>query len=347
MARSLAVSAAEQRNNFNLLRLACAIAVIVSHSFPLTTGVTESEPLYQHGLTLGGYAVIVFFGISGFLIAGSFERKSDVMRFAVARARRIYPALTVVLLVSTLLLGAAVTDLPLISYYRQFGTFEYLANNFMFDTTIKGLPGVFVDNPHRYTVNGSLWSLPLEVICYCLLYGIGRAGLMTPRRCLIFLLPGLALCSFWRIAGVAGTLPHVMPSFLTGMALYVYRERIPASVPLLIALTAACFATRNLAIHEELVRVTIAYGALCFATGSSAAGRYVAAKGDYSYGLYLYGWPVTQAIVFALPWMTVAGVLTLTLPITAALACASWHLVERPALRARVPGPKAGAVLAV
>lgn len=347
MARSLAGIGAERHNNFNLLRLACAVAVIVSHTFPLTTGITESEPLNQHGLTLGGYAVIVFFAISGFLITGSFERKPDAIRFAVARARRIYPALVVVLLVSTLLLGAAVTSLPLRSYYRQFGTFEYFASNVTFDTAIKGLPGVFVDNPHRYTVNGSLWSLPLEVICYCLLYGIGRAGLMTPRRCLIFLLPGLALCSFWRINGVAGTLPHVLPSFLTGMALYVYRERIPASVPLLIALTAGCLAMRKLTIHEELVRVTIAYGALCFATGSSAAGRYVAARGDYSYGLYLYGWPVTQAIVFALPWMTVGGVLALTLPITAAFACASWHLVERPALRAGIPRAKAEAALAV
>lgn len=156
MVRLLARVGADRRFNFDLLRLGCAIAVIVSHAFPLTTGIAESEPLFDHGIALGGYEVIVFFAISGFLIAGSFDRRPDALQFAIARARRIYPALLVVLLVSTLLLGAAVTDLAPSNYYGNFATLEYLASNATFDTTVKGLPGVFVDNPHRYTINGSL-----------------------------------------------------------------------------------------------------------------------------------------------------------------------------------------------
>jgi peptidoglycan/LPS O-acetylase OafA/YrhL len=60
--------------------------------------------------------------------------------------------------------------------------------------------------------------------------------------------------------------------------------------------------------------------------------------GDLSYGLYIYGWPVEQAVLrFAgpMPWWALFGT---ALPVAAAIALLSWHLVEQPAMRLKPRG---------
>ena len=54
--------------------------------------------------------------------------------------------------------------------------------------------------------------------------------------------------------------------------------------------------------------------------------------GDYSYGIYIYAFPVQQAVVALVPGISPAGVLAASLPIVAMLAVLSWHLIESPAL---------------
>ncbi|MGO4377458.1 acyltransferase family protein [Pseudoduganella sp. RAF53_2] len=97
-------------NAFDVLRMTAAAAVLYSHSFPLL-GLPEPEPL--PGLTWGRLAVAVFFGISGFLVAQSWESDSHGLRFLARRALRIFPGLLVLALLSALVLGPAVTVLPL------------------------------------------------------------------------------------------------------------------------------------------------------------------------------------------------------------------------------------------
>ena len=62
--------------------------------------------------------------------------------------------------------------------------------------------------------------------------------------------------------------------------------------------------------------------------------------GDLSYGLYIYGWPVEEGVIWLLgghaAWWQVFAI---ALPATAAFAFLSWHLVERPALRLK-PGTR-------
>jgi peptidoglycan/LPS O-acetylase OafA/YrhL len=101
----------------------------------------------------------------------------------------------------------------------------------------------------------------------------------------------------------------------------------------------ASYAARNLPFHAEFVRAMIAYGALSSATGTSAIGRYFAQGGDYSYGLYLYGWPVTQSIVHAIPGIKVVELLALALPATAILAAGSWHFIEKTKLQTKSAPP--------
>lgn len=332
MARTLAESTEPRSNDFHLLRTVAAVAVIVSHAFPLATGVADDEPFNASGWTPGACAVIVFFALSGFLVAGSFERRPSFVRFAVARARRLFPAYLAALLAVVLLLGPLVTTRTTGNYLLDPATRDFLIRNALFDTWLKHLPGVFTDNPAVGIVNGSLWSLPYEVLCYMLLYAAGSAGLLRGGRCLLLVGIGLAVAATLRLNGWAGPLPHVLPSFLAGMLFYAFRNRVPASVPLFLTMLLAAWAVPMFPLHAEFVRVVIAYGALTIATGSTWLGRQVAAGGDYSYGLYLYGWPVTQTLVWWQPGIGVAPLLMLALPITTMLAIASWHFIERHAV---------------
>lgn len=335
MVRSLADHDGYGSNDFQLLRTIAALAVIVSHAFALASGVADDEPFNKSGWTPGACAVIVFFAMSGFLIAGSVERRPGFGAFAAARARRIFPAYLIALVLVVAVLGGAATTLRLPDYYAHPATWDFVLRHAVFETSLKGLPGVFASNPHPWTVNGSLWSLPLEVLCYFLLYGAARLRLLGRAHGAWFLAAGIGCSAVMRVEGVGGTLPHVLPSFVTGAALYVYRAQVPASGPLLGALLCLSWAGAGLPLHDEMARMVIAYGAIVVATGSSAPGRLVARGGDYSYGLYLYGWPATQAVVWAIPGISVGPLLAAVLPCAGALAVASWHWIERPALAPR------------
>ena len=59
-------------NNFNLIRMAAALAVLVSHAFALAIGKSAAEPFQALlGMTMGSIAVDVFFLTSGFLVTAS------------------------------------------------------------------------------------------------------------------------------------------------------------------------------------------------------------------------------------------------------------------------------------
>lgn len=158
-------------SNLDVLRVLLAVSVIVSHAWPLALGPGTSEPLEElTGRSLGGWAVGLFFFLSGLLIAGSAERSGKV-RFWAARARRILPGLSVALLgtLAIALASGAVASFAEMAvwYLRAFSlvSIEYR------------LPDAFAGNPFPEVVNGPLWSLFYEIvaygICACLIWVFG------------------------------------------------------------------------------------------------------------------------------------------------------------------------------
>ena len=107
----------------------------------------------------------------------------------------IFPALIVVILL-TMLLGAAVTTLTLPQYFRQPATWGYLKAIFLLHENTT-LPGVFAHNPNTHLVNGSLWTLFYEFVYYLLICLLGLAGLLRRRwfPVLLFVLAYLCIAT--------------------------------------------------------------------------------------------------------------------------------------------------------
>ena len=219
-------------NNFNLIRIAAALAVLVSHCFILPTGRSNDDPLHAlTGITVGDLAVDVFFVISGFLISKSaLERNS--CKFLSARALRIYPALLVMLGITTLALWAAFSQMDLWSFLTHRDSVAYFwRNSTLFPGVTFYLPGIFTENPIWRSVNGSLWTLTWEVRFYVIALAVAMLVKAIPaysragKIASVFLL-ALALDLYFSPGGIRAPWVKLGVFFAGGMAMYYLREHI-------------------------------------------------------------------------------------------------------------------------
>lgn len=332
-----------KRNNLDFIRFAAAAGVILSHAFPLGEGTGVREPLedFTRGqVTLGRLCVAVFLVISGVLITQSHERTPSLARYTWARVLRIFPGLAVVLLASAFLLGPALTELPLSAYLGSPETYLYVLRNLTLYSPQWELPGVFTGNVYPTAVNGSLWTLKYEVGFYLLVAGLGAAGLL--RR-------WVALAG-WVAAAVVPFVPYVGPRlsfwpelylyFGGGLALYLLRERVRMSPWVALGCVVGLVVTARLGVgFRYAVGCCGAYLVLYLAFLPSRLAGF-ARYGDFSYGVYIYAFPVQQLVTALLGGRTVWWVnAALSLPVVVALAALSWHGVERPALRLKGAPP--------
>lgn len=159
-----------RNNNLNLIRFIAALMVILGHSYVATTAGKEHEfmcIITQNQLDFGGLAVSIFFVYGGFLICKSMHRLENAKYYFKARIIRIFPPLIFVTFVMAFIVGPIVTELSIDSYFTSVGTYKYLLNSFMI--LVHDLPGVFLENMQT-AVNGPLWTLPVEFLCYIACY---------------------------------------------------------------------------------------------------------------------------------------------------------------------------------
>jgi peptidoglycan/LPS O-acetylase OafA/YrhL len=86
--------------------------------------------------------------------------------------------------------------------------------------------------------------------------------------------------------------------------------------------------------------LTLPYIVLAFGTAAAPCGGALTRSGDYSYGLYLYAFPIQQALIMAGVPGGALGNFALATLLAGGCAILSWHLIERPALRAKPAGSK-------
>jgi peptidoglycan/LPS O-acetylase OafA/YrhL len=321
-------------NNFDAIRIVAATMVLYSHHFALTG---QMEPSFFGIHSLGGLAVTIFFVLSGYLVNASWQRDPNLWRFGLRRFLRIWPALTVAVVLTAYVLGAWVTQLPLKEYLTHRATANYLQALGMKIHFV--LPGVFENNPYRLGVNGSLWTIPIEVRCYIALGLAGLIGLLKYRPVLLL---SIAVLIGWFLArsnpDVTGTVHHgreLSAFFLAGAALYTlepYWRRRPVLWGGAIALATASVWMAGWR-HSALL-LGLPFFIIYSGTQATAYIRRAGRWGDPSYGIYLFAFPIQQTVIqYGWPQLGFTGTLCISLAITVVLAYASWHLVEKQALR--------------
>ena len=324
---------------YDCIRLLAAAMVLLSHSYVLA-GDAGAEPLVR--LTggahdLGEIAVNLFFAMSGYLVALSWQRDPDFRRFLLRRALRIVPGLAAVALGSVLVVGPIFTSLDLASYFAAPRTWLYLTKITAMPA-LHGLPGVFDATPYPSVVNGSLWSLRLEVLCYL---GLSLLGLLAWKRATPLVVAAIALLL---AADFAASLPrfglpvqvlsqaqtYLFDAMIFLLGILAARIGLPTR-PLRLGLPALAATLALMWWPEARAPFAIALGLAAIGCGAGLRCS-VKSFGDWSYGLYLWAFPVQQMTISLWPGLTPLGLFARALPATLLLAALSWHLIESRAL---------------
>jgi peptidoglycan/LPS O-acetylase OafA/YrhL len=332
---------------FNFWRFSLSTLVLFLHTFFVCYGVKAeiSHAVGSIGRPIFMALLPVFFGLSGFLVAGSAIRTRNVATFLSFRALRLIPALAVETTLAALVLGPLMTAVPLSEYFTDKQFFAYFGN--IIGRVRFELPGVFADSPVPSIVNMNLWTLHAELECYALMAIAIICGVLKRRV--------LAL-SLWAVVTIALTAWNARTgdfepqslyptsifvySFCTCVVAFLWCDKIPVNRALFLAVVATYGVLVYLPQTVFLVIPLLAYLMIYVGLSPLLNFRFLQ-RGDYSYGIYLYGFVIQQTLVSAFPaighwWI----IFPLALFGTVCVSALSWHTIEKPALRLKqVIGP--------
>lgn len=321
-------------NNLDIFRLIAAALVIYGHAYAIAPQEGHSDVLarllgYDYS---GSLAVKLFFFLSGLVVTNSLLHKRDVAQFVIARFFRIWPALLVVTALCALVLGPLVTTLPLAEYWGQEQTWSYVFDNLRLVPQY-GLPGVYAGHPYANVVNGSLWTIVLEVGAYLTLLALFMVGALRSRWlalaivALVLLDPlvGNRLLFTWR-APHAGT-DLLAPCFAFGALLALCQEQVAVGLREAAGLVLLFWLFRASSYAYYFLYAAL-FASMLYLAGQPWLVR-LRLRSDVSYGVYLWGFPVQQTLQHLWPEQGLRFNQVVSLLLALLLGYASWHGVEK------------------
>ncbi len=323
-----------EANHFNFIRLFAAFLVFYGHAYVLS-----GREVPHFGLTheLG---LFIFFAISGYLISMSWDLDPSLKRYFVKRALRIFPALIVVVLLSVFVLGPWMTTLPLNEYFSHSALWRYIQNIFLHISYY--LPGVFEYNHVPNAVNGSLWSLPVEFFMYILVAIFAQGKKYLKYIVLVAFVVFSIVTVTWaretkEMVVVYGTdLRQIFIDgtfFWAGAVMYHWNiKRFFSFETFVIGMLFLLFIHQWGSFYSVVSLFLIPFLVLSFGF-SHAHFLKIFNKADYSYGFYIYAFPVQQSIIYHYPQISMLWYLLSGFVITMLFAVLSWHFVEKPMMR--------------
>ncbi len=332
----------KEKNNFDIVRLVMAFIVLLVHSAEVTR---NAELRFLTYFLDSDFAVKGFFVISGFLIAKSYIRSSSLSSYITKRCKRILPAY-IFTIIMCLIIGVFVTSLPLSDFITNKETIKYILANFSFMNFIQpSLPGVFEHNPNQ-PMDGSLWTIKSEIALYVLLPFL--IPLLKKKPLLSYVVIYLISCAWFYFftyiysGGKADTLAKQfisLSSYFFFGTLLATNENIFKQLKIITIVSLVIFfVTKKTELTHFIQPIAYSSVVILFCTGvfkEIPIGKY----GDFSYGLYLYHWPVIQILIYLGIYDRHPFVgLLLTILISLTLAILSWNFLENRFLkRKKIP----------
>jgi peptidoglycan/LPS O-acetylase OafA/YrhL len=335
-------------NAFDLARLVLATLVVLEHSYFLIENSAARDPLsiLSRGQTnSGAVAVYMFFSLSGFLVTGSLLDSASIRSFMAKRIARIVPGFLAASLLGCVVVGALTSTADVGQYFHSQNwrniVIEVLALREV------AVTGILQGNPLQLLL-GTLWTIQYEFDCYLILALLGALGLMRPKfRPVVFaaiaaLLAGSMMVKMPVIDhGILALLissperwPELFPFFFVGSAFFLARRCIPKSLVLIfvsLAMIAISFCVGG--VYWALL-FGGTYAILFTSLSFSAQIRLFKTRVDLSYGVYLYGWPIQQMLLFYSGMrLSPLELFPAAIVLSYLTAWLSWTVVERPSLR--------------
>lgn len=290
-------------NNLSLIKFISAIFVIVCHAYPLSQGKNFVDPLLEISngtISFGSMAVAVFFISSGLLITKSILKSNKASLYFKARIIRIIPPLAFTTIFTVIILGVFFSTLDIYDYFMSSDIYKYLLNVILIP--IHNLPGVFTNNVYGSVVNGALWTLPVEFMCYIFLFFAYKLGVIKNKYfkytvfpvSVLFVIMNLIKNQFIMIL-ISYTQPVFM--FYMGVIFYVYRDRINLNLKYFL-LSLICFILTIVIGYAWIgLFFFFPYIIIYLSFGINQINDFANNLGLISYGIYLCAFPIQQIVV--------------------------------------------------
>ncbi|WP_318388936.1 acyltransferase [Enterobacter sp.] len=319
------------RNNcFDIIRLVAALMVLYSHHFALSG---FNEPVIAGFESPGGIAVILFFAISGFLISQSGLRSGDFASFMAKRCRRIFPALIPCSIFVFVIIGSAFHSNDLTSYLSGDVFYKILQTVTLQNANSRDLTDGFI---YPSGMLGSLWSLPVEFACY-LVIGLVVSVTNSPRLYPAIFASFLVAACYVIKTGYSDFFFNVpVDLFVTrGMCFFLgasmsmsIKHWNKTSIKIFSVVMVSIYLATATSGVDHKISGYILFTIIAIFIGVTFNDALIKGRFDYSYGIYIYAFPVQQLCINTLNVGFYTSMILSTV-ITITLASLSWHFVEK------------------
>lgn len=319
-------------NNLNLVKFIAALFVIISHAYPLCKGAEYNDilsDLSRNSIAFGSLAVAIFFMSSGFFVTKSLLKSKDSKKYLHNRFIRIFPPLWFTLIVCILVCGLFFSTYNLGKYFLSIDFLKYCLNFILIP--IHNLPGVFMNNIYPGVVNGPLWTLPIEFVCYLVLLLAYKLNLVNKKSYKYVAL--LVIVAFVGINLIPLSIKgYIQPCFLFfwGSFYWIYRDKITMKNTYFLISLVAFVLLIVLGYGHVASFLFVPYLTLYIAFCLPQCNNRLASLGNLSYDIYLCGWPIQQMIISLFGGSMLVGMnILISIPLSILVGYITYSLVEK------------------